>query len=158
MDEHRIYVAVAGTIQVPVSVFRVDQKIVPDLKKGLRTIIQPVGRQAAQACHVVSKLRHQMLKLDIEESKMLTSDLISVVKQRSSFNPVTTIILQARDSNEMLHVHRLLFKKKLNPVIFSDTNDQYGPGEWPTAVAVLATKKQVDGILDYLPLWGTEWK
>jgi hypothetical protein len=67
--------------------------------------------------------------------------------------PITTIILQARDSNEMLHVYRLLVKRKLNPVIFSDDNPEYGPGSWPTAVAVFSTKKQVDGILDYLPLW-----
>ena len=66
----------------------------------------------------------------------------------------TTIILQARDSAEMGHIHYLLHKKKLDPVIFSDTNPEYGPGEWPTAVAVLATKKQTRGILDYLPMWG----
>jgi hypothetical protein len=66
---------------------------------------------------------------------------------------MTTIILQARDSAELGHVWGLLHKKKLKPVIFSDTNPEYGPGECPTAIAVFATKKQTIGILDYLPMW-----
>jgi hypothetical protein len=131
--EQRIYVAVAGTIQVPVASIKHNDRWLPNLQKGLKTVIQPAGRQIAQACHVVSKLRHNTSLTD--------------------FVPITTIILQARDSNEMLHVYRLLVKRKLNPVIFSDDNPEYGPGSWPTAVAVFSTKKQVDGILDYLPLW-----
>lgn len=128
MEEKRIYVAVAGTIQTGPPVYT------------RRNVIQPIGRQIAQACHVVSKLRHLNVGMMFAE-----------VKQ---FEPYTTIILQARDSNEMLHLFLLLNKKKLHPVFFSDTNPEYGPGSFPTAVAVLATKKQVQGIMDYLPLWG----
>ena len=74
----------------------------------------------------------------------------------SNFEPMTTIILQARDSAELQHAFVLLHKKKLNPVVFSDSNDfAYGPGSYVvTAVAVFATKKQIENILDYLPLWG----
>jgi hypothetical protein len=131
-EESRIFVAVAGTIQVPV---------VPNSHKPpLRTVVQPAGRQIAQACHVVSQLRIEMHNGSTVEG----------------FVPITTIILQARDSSEMGHIYRLLDRKRLNPVIFSDDNPEYGPGSWPTAVAVFATKKQVDGILDYLPLWGSK--
>jgi hypothetical protein len=123
MDELRIYVAVAKAVQVPAD-------------RPRRSIDQPLGRQIAQACHVVSKLRHNF---------------------SAAFEPVTTIILQARDSAELRHIQTLLLKKKLNVVPFFDTNsDAYGPAETVmTAVAVLASKKQIENIMDYLPLWGT---
>jgi hypothetical protein len=132
-EERRIYVAVAGTIQVPV---------VPDSHKPpLRTVVQPIGRQVAQACHAVSMLRF---------------DDGSGPAHPGSFQPMTTIVLQARDSAEMGHVFMLLIRRHLRPVIFSDNNPEYGPGDWPTAVAVFATKKQISGILDYLPTWGAK--
>jgi hypothetical protein len=133
-EETRIYVVVAGTIQVPV--------IANSCKPPLKTVVQPVGRQIAQACHAVSKLRY-------EKSQHFGDVGVP-------FEPMTTIILQARDSAEMGHVHYLLFKKKLQPVIFSDNNPEYGPGDWPTSVAVFAQPKKVKGILDYLPLWGSK--
>ncbi len=131
MEEVKIYVAVAATVQVPP-----------------RHIIQPPGRQIAQACHVVSKLRHGALKLEFDH-RGHTFEI-------SLFKPITTIILQVRDSAELWHVRNLLFRKKLNPIMFADTNPEYGAGECPTAVAVFAAKKQITGILDYLPLW--PWK
>lgn len=123
-EETRIYVVIAATVQT-----------------AQRNVVQPSGRQIAQACHVVCMLRHTSLNFG------------TVVRP---FKPMTTIILQARDSAEMGHVHFLLTKKKLNPIMFSDTNPEYGPGDWPTAVAVFATKKQTFGILDYLPTWGSK--
>lgn len=132
MDEKRIYVAVAETIQVPV---------VPDSHAPpLRTVRQPAGRQIAQACHAANLLRYT-LKKNLGEA---------------IFQPTTTIILQARDSAEMCHVFTLLFRKRLIPVIFSDDNPEYGPGNWPTAIAVYASVKQVKNALDYLPLWGSK--
>lgn len=127
MDDLRIYVAVAGTVQVPAG-------------RPRRSVEQPPGRQIAQACHVVSKLRIHIHNGVTQEG----------------FEPITTIILQARDSAELRHVQSLLLKKKLNAVPFFDTNpDAYGAGETVmTAVAVLATKKQLENIMDYLPLWG----
>lgn len=131
VDEQRIYVVIAATVQT-----------------AQRNVVQPSGRQIAQACHVVSKLR---LRQKFSEAEYLS---YKMQMPESEFQPITTIILQARDSAEMGHIYYLLNKKRLNPEIFSDTNAEYGPGEWPTAVAVLATKKQTRGILDYLPMWG----
>jgi hypothetical protein len=130
IEEKRIYVVVPGTIQVPDG-------------KGKKTVVQPAGRQIAQACHVVSRLRHGQPSKD------------------PIFKAYTTIILQARDSAEMHHVwlllHKnLLRKKKPAPVGFWDTNPEYGAGSWPTAMAAFATKKEVVGILDYLPMWGAQ--
>lgn len=141
MEESRIYVAVAGTVQVPAG-------------RPRRTVEQPAGRQIAQACHVVSKLRHDMTAkrtpIDIGANLSILPDALAPL------SPITTIILQARDSAELRHVQNLLLKKKLNVVPFFDMNiEAYGAGETVmTAVAVYATKKQVENILDYLPLWG----
>lgn len=123
MEDKRIYVVVLATVEV-----------------NRRKVVQPPGRQIAQACHVVSKLRLGDMRM-----------------QEEGFEPITTIILQARDSAEERHVWALLVKKKLNPTYFEDTNqDAYGPGPVITALAVLATPYQVQGILDYLPLWGAQ--
>jgi hypothetical protein len=144
MEEKRIYCIVAGTIQVPLdgkgnSIFRSGPSAILSGRKW-RTVLQPQGRQIAQACHVVSLLRLQHYALK---------------EPRIGMEAVTTIILQGRDSAELGHVYRLLHKKKLKPEIFSDTNPEYGLGEWPTAVAALASYFEVQGILDYLPLWGS---
>lgn len=124
MEENRIYVVVAATVRIP-----------PD-----KTVVQPAGRQIAQACHVVSKLRAEQGPCS------------------KRFEPITTVVLQARDFDEMYHVYKLLYKADLRPVYFFDTNPEaYGPGVGAsTAIAAYATKKQVVGILDYLPLWGAE--
>jgi peptidyl-tRNA hydrolase len=128
-EEKRIYVAVAGSI---------------DTVKG--KIIQPPGRQVAQACHAASKVRMNILLAD--KQAIAVGDAMT--------GPITTIILQARDSKELGHIYRLLHRRKLNPVIFQDNNPEYGPGYWPTAVAVYATEKLVTWILGYLPLWGAK--
>lgn len=125
MEEQRIYVVVAGAV-----------------KCLSRQVVQPPGRQIAQACHVVSKLRQ--------------AEYIKGKAWYELFMPITTIILQARDSAELRHVQTLLLsKRKLDaPTVFFDTNEPvYGPGEVMTAIAILATKKQTIGILDYLPMW-----
>jgi hypothetical protein len=138
IEEKRIYCVVAASIQVPQDGLGNTQPKMARSKKT-RTVLQPHGRQIAQACHVVSKLRWAH-HLTFHPGK---------------FSLMTTIILQARDSAELGHVFSLLNKKKLMPTIFSDENPEYGQGSWPTAVAVLASKKQIADILDYLPLWGT---
>jgi hypothetical protein len=133
IEDKRIYIVVAGTVQVPAP---------------RRSVIQPPGRQIAQACHVVSKLR---MKAMIEAKRTDTGDFTLT-------DPMTTIILQARDSSEMNHVWKLLLKKKLKPEVFFDTNaEAYGPGNGVlTGLAVFATKKQIENVLDYLPLWGAQ--
>lgn len=120
MEEKRIYVVVAGTIQTP------------------RTVIQPPGRQIAQACHVVSKLR------------------IENHNGSHRFEPITTIILQARDSAELTHVQLLACKKKFQVVAFFDRNPEYGDVGQKTAIAFLATQEQTHLVCDYLPLWDSK--
>ncbi|VVB50949.1 Uncharacterised protein [uncultured archaeon] len=116
----RIYVVIPAVVEVT------DKQMVT----------QPVGRQIAQACHVVTKLRHKTLRSE------------------KDFIPVTTIILHARDQNEMFHVSQLLQKRKMSPIFFSDENAAvYGAVRPITAMAVYASKKQVEDILGYLPLW-----
>jgi len=103
------------------------------------TVAQPWGRQVAQVAHVVSKLRFE---------------------HDRQFYPITTIVVQARDSAELEHVTQLLWRNGvgLHPVTFYDTNDEvYGRDvQVATAMAVLATKSETFLTIDYLPLWGAE--
>lgn len=140
-EEKRIYVILPATVQVPNETFTHNEKTLPNFLKGVRHVLQPHGRQIAQACHVVSKLRFIQSENKIESNE---------------FQPITTIILQARDSYELRHNYVYLTAKKLNPVLFQDENKEvYGDFRPTTALAVLATPAQVVGILDYLPLWGS---
>ena len=133
MEKRKIYAIVAATIQVPLyaNTYRV----------GKRSVLQPVGRQIAQACHVVSKVRHRM---SIGRSV------------REVFQQPAIIVLQARDSAELVHVYHLLVCKGLSPVHFDDSNPEYGPGEHETAVGVICLPKKTFGTIDYLPLWGSK--
>src|SRR5271170_3976095 len=87
-------------------------------------VIQPAGRQVAQCCHVVSKFRSET-GLGPE--------------------PITTIILQARDSKELAHVLELLKKKKFIAKVFMDSNPEYGPGYYMTAICTRIRKDQTSG-------------
>jgi len=120
-EEKRIYVVIPATVQVP------------------GNVIQPMGRQIAQACHVVSKLR-----------------MVGEVAGEELPFPITTIILAARDLRELDHNYNGLRAKKLKPTFFFDENKEaYGEFQPRTAMAVLASPSQVVDILDYLPLWGS---
>jgi hypothetical protein len=127
-EEKRIYVVLPAVVEIGSRV----------------TVVQPAGRQVAQACHVVSKLRfYEWFKHPV---KMLKSLI---------FQPITTIVLQARDTAELVHIG-LLLMKTLDFVTFQDENlEAYGPTKPITALAVLAAPSQVVGILNYLPLWGS---
>jgi hypothetical protein len=127
MEEKRIYAVVAATVQTA---------------RG--SIVQPPGRQIAQACHVVSKLRHELQPSN------------GVRGYTNGFESITTIILQARDSAELQHIQLLLSKNDLDSVSFFDTNDQYGTLPTMTAVATFITPGETTGITDYLPLWGRQ--
>lgn len=141
-EEQKIYVVVAATVQPKY----------PGLPK--RHVVQPPGRQIAQACHVVSKLRMTKDHVIVPAEMFSPEEGSQKVTMVKEFEPITTIVLQARDSAELYHNFNSLQKKKLNPAWFMDTNESaYGPGDHQTSIAVLATKKQVEGILDYLPLW-----
>lgn len=140
-EEKRIYVVIPAIVEVPAGTFIHHNKSFVDFQGGVKHVVQPPGRQIAQACHVVSKLRFVTSENKVEPNV---------------FQPVTTIILQARDSKELVHNYIALRSKKLDPVLFSDENEAaYGRFRPVTALAVFATPKQVVGILDYLPLWGS---
>ena len=125
--EKRVYVIVAGTVQVPSGT-------------GTRTVIQPPGRQIAQACHAVGLFRYRQ----------------AYVHPPVLYEDLTTIILQARDSAELQHVAVLLAKKKIIVHIFQDDNPDYGR-EVRVATAFCTEpiyKDQIKDVADYLPLWG----
>lgn len=90
MEEKRIYVVVAATVQTI---------------RG--NIVQPLGRQIAQACHVVSKLRQKQKPTNFP-----------VEEQTSGFESITTIILQGRDSAELRQIVYLLSEHDITPEAF----------------------------------------
>lgn len=150
-EEKRIYVVVAETVQ-------------PDSSMSWkRHVIQPAGRIAAQVGHVVSKMRVNMTI----EQRQRQPDCIEL------FSPITTIVLAARNSKELLHINTILgmANRTLGHrryEVFYDTNtDAYGwennpddpdadmpPCSVMTALATYpVTKDEVEGLLDHLPLW-----
>lgn len=145
-EEKRIYVIIPATVETAGGTYEHNLRHFVDFSKPVRVVVQPPGRQIAQACHVVSKLRFEIDKQYFGSTGPCPG----------AFDPITTIILQARDSKEMIHNFVSLNKKKLCPVLFTDENEAaYGQFKPITALAVLATPSQVKGILDYLPLWGS---
>ncbi len=172
-DEKIIYCVVAETVQHPLGVesYSTDFQGHTFRRTALarieetRTIVQVPGRLAAQAAHVVSKMRYTQLAHEIEAAT------VKVLKNRkrrlhtydaptvSPFQPITTIILGARDSFELQHVYGLL--RDVAGILtykFNDTNPAvYGEGEVTTAIATVPVyKAETIGILDYLPLWSPE--
>ncbi len=124
-----------------------------------RSIYQPAGRCAAQVGHVVSKLRVALVKQYLQRA-LNSPGAYKKIKRTKWFwetpcEPVTTIVKAVRDSFELNHVHNLLVEAKLAVYEFEDENpDAYGPGKVRTAICTEpVTPSQVEGILDYLPLW-----
>lgn len=164
--EKRIYCVVAETVQAPL--LRVQ---VSDLGETLvdteqtRTIIQPAGRLVAQAAHVVSKTRVLMerhfMKFELTSGAARVKQHLQRLAQ--TVEPITTIILAARDSRELFHVQNLLELEQIPVFSFDDTNPVYGTDNEghllhvTTAIATQpVTKADVFGILDYLPLWSPQ--
>lgn len=118
-----------------------DKRIYAIVAATAGKVVQPAGRQVAQVAHVVSKLR-------------LTQDKRSKFRV---FDPVTTIVLQARDIPELYHIMRIAGKAGLNPAVFQDYNPKAYGTELAifTAVAFYATPSENLGVSDYLPLWGS---
>jgi len=148
--DKRIYCVVASTVQNPFG------------SKSLVTIVQPLGRQVAQAAHVVSKVRFILLRKAF--IKLLKGRSIAAVREAVSallFTPVTTIILEARDSYELKHVFVLLEKNGIPVYDFFDTEQpDYGSptDQVRTAIATEPVEpSDVMGILDYLHLWGSQY-
>jgi hypothetical protein len=166
-DGKRIYVVVADTVQTHLDttgLIGCDNKWPP--KQTIRrseltkTVEQPAGRLIAQAAHVVSKVRHNMLKEEVVRAQRIAyknkSNEMWMQFQKLFFQPVTTIVLSARDSFELYHVKNLLKNANIPYQTFFDENDPvYGEGEKVmTAVATEPVDPlDVQGILDYLHLW-----
>jgi peptidyl-tRNA hydrolase len=110
------------------------------------------GRQIAQACHAVSGLK---LRYCEEKSEGLKQKLYNLVVQLIE-EPITTIVLQARDTREILHLAALAEDKGLLHFCFADDNYSiYKTTERiPSAVAIGPVEgNQLYSITDYLPLW-----
>jgi len=110
------------------------------------------GRQIAQACHAVSALK---LRYCEEQYSPGAHDLRKMVIQVME-NPITTIVLQARDTKEIIHIAEMCEEKGLLHFCFSDDNEAvYGTTDRiPSAVAIGPIHaNRLVGITDYLPLW-----
>lgn len=171
IEEKRIYCVVAETVQHPLTSFTLlNGKLRPAGIAGLkrlpstRSIDQVPGRIAAQVGHAVSRMRHSVLRGEVHQiinearksKRKYTDEGFWFNKFRLPFQPLTTIVLGARDSFELEHVYGLL--RDVAGVMaykFNDTNpDVYGEGEVTTAFATVPVlPTEVIGILDYLPLW-----
>ena len=147
--EKRIYCVVAHTVQ-PLE-YETGRSFP---LQNVPATVQPPGRQIAQACHAVSLLR-----------------LFMAVKQPQPVEliPITTIILQARDTFELVHIQSLLNERRIfNYAFYDHDQPDYGsidtlaqsPGDVGAGhvFTALATEPidadQACTILDYLPLWG----
>ncbi len=166
-EQKIVYCVVAETVQHPLKFSGVTNSVyggvhIIDANHILRTrtaetrtIVQVPGRLAAQVAHVVSKMRYSELVHEVEALMKLSKNRKRVLPI-PPFEPITTIILGARDSFELEHVYNLLRDvADIWTYKFDDTNPEvYGEGEVITAIATVPVlRQQVLGILDYLPLW-----
>jgi len=166
-DGKRIYCVVADTVQTHLDttgLIGCDNKWPPKQTirrtEFTRNVQQPAGRLIAQAAHAVSKVRHNMLKEEYIRAQKLAyknkSNEVWMRFQKLHFQPVTTIVLAARDSMELYHVKNLLKNAQVPYQTFFDDNDEaYGVDQ--KVMTALATEPvdpvDVQGILDYLHLW-----
>lgn len=176
-DNYRIYCVVADTVQTnlergacPESIVELrpdyDDKVTIHVKGGYtlrptkdtQSVAQPRGRQIAQACHAVSMIREMKFRQFVRQQLQSGAALKSEMRLWDTRpQPITTIILSARDSFELDHVHQLMFGRDIDTGVFTDTNDEaYGVGEQVrTAFATEPIPATLTvGALDYLPLWG----
>lgn len=142
-EEKRIYVVVAETVDTP------DTKVVPS-----GVVVQVPGRMAAQGGHALSRMKmHRMLDAACLNKYFHTPEFRELLTKLAD-EKITTIWKSCRDSRELNHVHLLLGKAKIASYFFEDENPEvYGYWHPRTALATVPVLlKQVEGILDYLPL------
>jgi hypothetical protein len=175
-EEKIIYVVVAETVQHPTTTTIVGQRLVrlSGVPCGSKTrdIVQIPGRLAAQACHAVRRMGHHMV-IDAVKELLLFNGIVKSFKKFKQvisalgslvvYEPITTIILSCRDSFELEHTYNILRDHAgVLAFKFNDTNaavycvgcTQPCKGEVTTAFATVPVDKlQVQGYLDYLPLW-----
>jgi len=174
-EEKIIYVVVAETVQHPTTTTIIGQHLVrlSGVPCGSKTrdIVQIPGRLAAQACHAVRRMGHHMV-IDAVKDLLSFANIVSLKKLKQAiralgslvvYEPITTIILSCRDSFELEHTYNLLrdhagvlaFKfQDTNAAVYCVGCSQPCKGEVTTAFATVPVDKlQVQGYLDYLPLW-----
>jgi len=155
----RIYCVVADTVQHPIDASTYGTGTTYRRAEESRNIEQPAGRIVAQAAHAVSKARFGMLKDEIvrahQTAQKTKSKQVWYLGNEIRFWPITTIILSARDSFELLHVQGLLTTAGIKWYSFYDENaEAYGAGSVQTAFATAPVEPgKTVGVLDYLPLW-----
>lgn len=156
--DQRIYVVVADTVQNSIGLDLADGHEILFRDRDSKTIVQLPGRLMAQVGHVVSLTRMMMAKrcfMGIIGGPTEEAYLDKVWMTLSK--PITTIVLAAKDSFELHHIHRLL-EKKLNErtYAFYDENPPVYGNERKIMTAI-ATEPipftATEGVLDYLPLW-----
>jgi hypothetical protein len=142
-----------------------------------KSVYQPYGRRVAQVAHVVSKVRFDIMTHElrlilhnvpglrgyfqdgvlpalIRFTKIAVRSLLHL--SSAKFEPITTIVLSCRDSQELEHVKGLMH---YHGVSFSDFHDSGQPDYGSTELEVLTAiatwpveEIKVIGITDYLPL------
>jgi peptidyl-tRNA hydrolase len=170
-NDFRSYIIVALTVQTPLHVIDVGGRFTDDrytvsvgpIPGETHTIIQPGGRLAAQVGHIVDIITTMTLKKYIHQHTCVDDELLlTCPKPRfggfwtSLPKPMTRIILAARDSYELVHVHQLLKKAGIATYHFEDDNEEaYGPGvKIMTAIGTEPMHKEdTIGLIDYLPPW-----
>ena len=162
--DFRLYCVVANTVQAPLTL---SPAINPHFgEEGLmmrvntvevtQSINQPPGRVVAQACHVVSLVRDRMLRQAWKKAAMLGSYC-----DPEFFNeycqPLTTIVLGARDSFELQHVLNLMKLAKVPAYTFYDTDQPaYGSPDLQVMTSICTEPVHPDwmlGVTEYIPLW-----
>lgn len=110
------------------------------------------GRAIAQAGHAVSKLKlSYVIWLSQGAPDKAYGFALEVLNQ-----PITSIIVKARDTNELYHIKELARQKGLHIVDFQDDN----PGFYKTHRTITTAisigphhAHEFYGVTDYLPLW-----
>jgi hypothetical protein len=161
---YRIYVVVAATVQNPVEYDLVtflntkgenfNRRKLNWVSGVTKSIEQPAGRQFAQGCHAVGRMRDRVLRDFVLACIPSSIHLIVDMLGNQYCQDLTTIVLSVRDSFELFHVEDLCLKNDVQTYPFEDTNPEYGEGRVKTAFATQPIDPaMLIGILDYLPLW-----
>jgi len=152
-EEKRIYVLVAKTVQNPLGVRQVCKEPSLDILAPIaetKTIIQPPGRIAAQCAHVVSKMRMNLLISKLNSQ----SPPPTFIRPSAAEEEITTIILSVPDSFQLEMYSNLFRRWRVDFYGFYDENEDYGFGKVYTAICTVPVfRRDVYGIVDYLPLW-----
>jgi len=153
--DERSYVIVARTVQTHLTheerLRKSDSVVVLKMSATAetRSVLQPEGRQIAQACHATALMMGEL-------TQSFSQQALKANRPWPHIGPLTRIVLSARDSFELEHVWALLKAAKVAVFEFEDTNeDAYGAGvAIRTAIATgPVTSAKVAGLIDYLPLW-----